>query len=147
MAGAFGNDGNLDYFVQCISSSISFPALVNQGPFEGYVLSESSPYGAYVVHANDYWTLRVHSICCSGVEGDFSQSIDLPFVVFGGLFILRAFLEPAYGENPGQGFVLDVGFSGGIYGIYVVMVLLVKESFLLVFRCALSEGDIFCSFY
>ena len=64
------------------------------------------------------------------LKGIPNRALTFPLVFLGAYVFCVPFWNQAYGENPGQGFVLDVGFSGGIYGIYVVMGLLVKRGLL-----------------
>lgn len=64
------------------------------------------------------------------LKGISNRALTFPLLFLGAYVFCVPFWNQAYGENPGQGFVLDVGFSGGIYGIYVVMGLLVKRGLL-----------------
>lgn len=64
------------------------------------------------------------------LKGIPNRMLTFPMLLLGSYVFSVPSLNQVYGENTGQGFVLDVGFSGGIYGIYVVMGFLVKRGLL-----------------
>lgn len=64
------------------------------------------------------------------LKGIPNRILTFPLLLLGAYVFCVPSLNQVYRENPGQGFVLDVGFSGGIYGIYVVIGLLVKRGLL-----------------